>query len=193
SSFPMGVKFGFIGCLLFTLGFFSSCGNQQSHSGSQANPQIDSLATLRVVTYNIHHANPPAKPGVIDVEGIARVIKETGAELVALQEVDVNTTRSGLELNQAKKLDQLTDMHYFFSKSIDFQGGRYGNAVLSKFPIVDSLALNLPIDEQIGGEKRSVAAITVELPAGQQIIFASTHLGFKSETNRLIQIKEIKE
>lgn len=44
---------------------------------------------LKVLSYNIHVGNPPAKPGITDLNGIAKVINDSDADLVALQEVDV--------------------------------------------------------------------------------------------------------
>src|SRR5690606_41175307 len=64
---------------------------------------------LKVLSYNIHHANPPSKPDVIDMEAIARVINDSGADIVGLQEVDIHVSRSEM-INQAEKLAELTGM-----------------------------------------------------------------------------------
>lgn len=142
---------------------------------------------LRIMTYNIHHCNPPSRTdGFIDVPAIARVITDAKADLVALQEVDVDTERSGKGKNQAKQLAELTGMHYYFAKAIDHQGGDYGVAVLSKFPIVDSVHLTLPLPDGVKGEPRAVAAVKVTVPGGKELWFASTHLDLKEET-RLFQ------
>jgi endonuclease/exonuclease/phosphatase family metal-dependent hydrolase len=141
---------------------------------------------IKVMTYNIHYCNPPSAGKKIDVAAIAEVIKNEEPDLVALQEVDVNTERSGKGLNQAKELARLTGMNFLFSKAIDYQGGDYGVAVLSKFPILDSVRFILPVDPVIKGETRTIAAVTVEIAEGKKIIFASTHLDLK-EQNRLTQ------
>ncbi|GAB3687329.1 hypothetical protein GCM10027592_00720 [Spirosoma flavus] len=143
-------------------------------------------AKLRVMTYNIHHCNPPSAGNNIEVDAIARVINQEKPDLVALQEVDVNTERSGKGVDQAKELARLTGMHYFFSKAIDHQGGDYGVAVLSRFPILESVRYTLPVDPAIGGEIRTIAAITIDVAKGKKIVFASTHLDLKEE-NRTIQ------
>ena len=141
---------------------------------------------LKVMSYNIHHCNPPSAGDKIDVAAIARVISKEKPDFVALQEVDVNTERSGKGSNQAKELAKLTGMNFYFSKAIDHQGGDYGVAVLSKFPILDSARFTLPIAEGLTGETRTIAAITVEVAKGKKIIFASTHLDLK-EATRLSQ------
>lgn len=145
---------------------------------------------LKVMTYNIHHANPPSEQVKIDVAAIARVINQEKPDLVALQEVDVHTERSGKNLDQAREIARLTGMKSFFMKALDYQGGEYGIAVLSRYPIVDSAGYLLPRDPAIGGEDRAVASITVELPGKKKIIFASTHLDLK-EANRMSQAKAL--
>src|SRR5688572_15097627 len=75
--------------------------------------------TLRVLSYNIHHANPPSKPGQIDLDAVARVITEHQPDLVALQEVDSFTGRSGA-FNQAAELGKRTGLSAYFFKAIDF-------------------------------------------------------------------------
>lgn len=140
---------------------------------------------LKVLSYNIHVGNPPEKPGVVDLEAIAEVINDSDADLVALQEVDVFTKRSGKDLDQAKELAILTNRHYFFAKAIDHQGGEYGIAVLSKFPIVKSEHYLLPKAEGVKGEQRAIAIITVEVKKGVFLDFASTHLDLSSQARQL--------
>lgn len=173
---------------------FIMTGCNPSHSSHNASTTgSEQASVLRVATFNIHHANPPGQPGVIDIEAIAEAINAMDVDLIALQEVDAHTQRSGVGLHEAHKLAQLTDMHFIFSKSMDYDGGAYGNAVLSRFPIIDSVAYHLPVDPEIGGEPRSVAAATIQLPDSSIIIFASTHLGYKSKKNRLLQVAQIQK
>jgi endonuclease/exonuclease/phosphatase family metal-dependent hydrolase len=146
--------------------------------------------TLKVLTYNIHHANPPSKPGVIDVKAIAKVISESGADLVAVQEVDVRTRRSGTNLDQAAELAKLSGMpFYYFAKSLDYEGGDYGIAILSKFPVLQGETLPLPLE---GGEHRAMGVVTVEPVAGKKMLFANTHLDLRAN-NRVLQVNFIKE
>lgn len=144
---------------------------------------------LKVMTYNIHHANPPgAADSTIDLPAVAEVINRTKPDLVALQEVDVNNSRSGVTLNEAKELARLTGMHYYFTKAIEFSGGAYGDAVLSRFAILDSMRYELPVTMELDGETRSVCVIKIQLPDQQKILFASTHLDhLENNDNRLLQ------
>ena len=144
---------------------------------------------VKVMAYNIHHANPPSKPDYIDLEAIAKVILAADPDLVALQEVDANTKRSGIDQNQAKELGILTGMNYYFEPSIPFQGGGYGNAILSKFPIEKKAFYSLSAAE--GTEPRAVLTVQVTLPGKQKVKFASTHLDYSVGSNTAQQAKDV--
>jgi len=148
---------------------------------------------IKVMSYNIHHANPPSKPGLIDVDAIAKTIASQNPDIIALQEVDVNTKRSG-NINQAKLLAEKLNMEVFFAKTIDHDGGDYGVAILSKFKIEDTATLKLPSVEDLKGEPRILAIATLLLPNGKKVRFGATHLDSqKAETNRLMQARALVE
>lgn len=150
------------------------------------------VSGVRVLCYNIHHANPPSRPDFIDVNAIANVIKQEQPDLVALQEVDVFTTRSGKSLHQAEEIARLTGMKAYFAKAIDYGGGEYGVAILSRFPMESIKNTPLPTDAGTGGELRTLASAVISLPGGKKIVFASTHLDAQSaHTNRLLQAQKI--
>src|SRR5690606_15119708 len=87
---------------------------------------------LRVLSYNIHHAEGVDRK--LDVERIAKIIVAAKPDLVALQEVDQKVTRTR-GVDQPAELARLTGMHMAFGGNIRLQGGEYGNAVLSRWPI----------------------------------------------------------
>ena len=140
--------------------------------------------TLKVLSYNVRHCNPPSKKGVIDLEAIVKVIKEANPDLVALQEIDRFTKRSGVELDQAKELGRLTGMYSYFVKAINWDGGEYGVAVLSKFKILDSINFQLPMLEGKAGEARAMAIIKIKVKR-KNILFASTHLDIVKDHREL--------
>ncbi|MCA9290935.1 MAG: endonuclease/exonuclease/phosphatase family protein [Phycisphaerales bacterium] len=97
---------------------------------------------LRVMTYNIRHG--AGMDGVIDLERIAAVIVGAAPDVVALQEVDRNAGRSGV-VDQASELARLTGLeHHAFGPFMDFDGGQYGMAILSRHPIESSRVIDLP-------------------------------------------------
>lgn len=169
--------------LVFSIGV-SAC-TQKAHTS-------EGDATFKVLSYNIHHANPPSVSDKIDLEAIAKVINDSGADLVGLQEVDVNTIRSGKSSNQAEDLGKMTGMHVFFSKGIDYQGGEYGTAILSRYPIKEAERFELPDLEGLKAEPRTLAVVTVEVE-GKWVKFANTHLDYTNAENNLLQVNKILE
>ncbi|MEN0052164.1 MAG: endonuclease/exonuclease/phosphatase family protein [Mucilaginibacter sp.] len=179
-------KFKYAALLLAVIGL-----NACSKKTAGAKHGKDFSNTLRVMSYNVHHCNPPSKPRFIDVNAVAMAIKAQHPDLVAVQEIDVNTVRSG-KINEASQIARITGMNFYFAKSIDTDGGDYGVLILSKFPISEMTTHRLPTDETTKGEHRVLATVKVTLPSGKQIRFGCTHLDAQhTETNRLLQITEI--
>lgn len=92
----------------------------------------DQVTSIRVLTYNIRHGQ--GMDGIYDLERIAEIIRGTRPDVVSLQEVDRGTERSG-RTDQVRRLAEMLGMYGEFGKAIDFQGGEYGVAVLSRWPI----------------------------------------------------------
>jgi endonuclease/exonuclease/phosphatase family metal-dependent hydrolase len=146
---------------------------------------------IKVMSYNIHHCNPPSKPDFIDVDAIAKTILAQKPDIVALQEVDVNTGRSG-NINEAALLAQKLKMNFFFAKAIDHDGGDYGVAILSKFKLSETRTIRLTTQAGTNGEPRVFATALITLPNKQKIRFGCTHLDAqRAETNRLLQAEEL--
>lgn len=164
-------------------------------SGSEARAQstqttvAESPQRITVVSYNIHHGE--GIDGRLDLERIATVIREAGADLVSLQEVDQSVTRSE-SVDQPQEFAKLLEMHVAFGANIDLQGGKYGNAVLSRFPIVAEKNHLLPNAD--ASEQRGVLEVDVELPQGGQLKLLATHLDYRRDpTQRLDSAKFINE
>jgi len=154
-------------------------------------PQEEKQSFINVVTYNIHHGNPPTREaGYIDLNTIAHTIRKTGAHLVALQELDSVTNRSGKTF-QLKLLADMLGMQYYYGKAIPYQGGGYGVGILSKFPISEARTIVLPKVEGFEGEDRVLALVKVTLPDEKAFYFGSTHLDVTLEENRFLQAREI--
>lgn len=175
------------------LALILACGNRAiKGTAAPFKNAADTGFNLRVLCYNIHHANPPSRPGFIDLEAIANVIKQEQPHLVALQEVDVYTGRSGKTSHQAEHLALRTGMKAYFAKAIAYDGGEYGVAILSKLPMEAMKNTSLPTAVGTGGEPRTLATAVITLPRGKKILFASTHLDAqRQDTNRLLQINSI--
>ncbi|MTI87797.1 MAG: endonuclease [Balneolaceae bacterium] len=149
--------------------------------------------TLTVMSYNIYHGEQAYEAGESNLEEIAAVIERVNPDLVALQEVDSLTGRSarlndGQPVNQVQKLGELTGMHSYFGKAMDYDGGGYGEGILSRVP-AEHKKVMLPIPA--GGEPR--ALLIVRYPAGKHsyVQFGGTHLCHQFEENRLAQVKKM--
>ncbi len=148
---------------------------------------------LKIMSYNIHIGNPPSKPGIIDMKAIIKAIKIENPDLVALQEVDVNTNRSG-KINQAENIARSLKMNLYFAKAIDHDGGDYGVCILSKYPISEQKTYQLTTIKDTGGEPRVLATAKIDLKNGKFIRFGATHLDHLNKSvNREVQMEEINQ
>ncbi|MBI1802323.1 MAG: endonuclease/exonuclease/phosphatase family protein [Chloroflexi bacterium] len=85
---------------------------------------------MRLMTYNIKSGRYHAD----GLEAIARVLEAQSPDIVGLQEVDEGTTRSG-SVAQTDWLARRLRMNGVFASAIAFDGGSYGLALLSRYPI----------------------------------------------------------
>jgi endonuclease/exonuclease/phosphatase family metal-dependent hydrolase len=132
--------------------------------------------TLRIMTFNIHHGE--GLDGKLDLERVAKVIVDSGADIVGLQEVDRGVERTKSR-DILKELADLTGLGYAFGKNIDLQGGDYGNAVLTRFPIVSEG--NRLLELIGGGEQRGVLQTVLEVH-GRRVLVLTTHFDHRRDS-----------
>ncbi|MBN9118344.1 MAG: endonuclease/exonuclease/phosphatase family protein [Planctomycetes bacterium] len=157
--------------------------------GAPAGGEEPARRSLRVLTYNIHHGE--GTDGKLDLERIAKVISDTKPDLVAVQEVDRKAKRTG-GADQTAELARFTGLHGRFGRAIDFQGGEYGQAVLSRFPVRGFKVHELP--NEGGREQRIAAAAEVQLgDKGPALLFVSTHLDHQKDDLRQKQAAKLDE
>ena len=132
---------------------------------------------LRVLSYNIHHGAGVDRK--LDLERVARVILSVKPDLVGLQEVDQKTKRAG-SVDQPAELARLTKMRVAFGANIELQGGKFGNLILSRFPVARHKNHLLPnID---AGERRGVLESEITIPnLKEPLHFLATHLDFRRD------------
>ncbi|MEP6835468.1 MAG: glycoside hydrolase family 3 N-terminal domain-containing protein [Gemmatimonas sp.] len=131
----------------------------------------------RVLVYNIHAGK--TVHGVASIEQIAAVVRSTNADIVLLQEVDKGTKRSG-NVDQPAELARLTGFHAAFGSALDYDGGKYGVAILSRWPILSDTLFHLPVEppqERAGGsmEPRGALRAIIKSPRGTLAVI-NTHL-----------------
>ncbi len=141
---------------------------------------------MRLIAYNIHHGEGMDER--IDLERIAILIDRLTPDLVTLQEVDRAVERTGF-IAQAARLGELTGLRAVFGQFMEYQGGEYGMAILSRWPVAESTNHRLPD----GAEPRSALAVTVVSPrSGRRLELVGIHL-YRSEQERLAQAAALSE
>ncbi|AHW58707.1 hypothetical protein FH5T_01645 [Draconibacterium orientale] len=149
----------------------------------------DEELTIRVMTFNILHG--ATTNGDFDLDKIAAVIHETNPDLVALQEVDFKTNRAR-NYDLATELGWRTKMAPLFGIAMPFDGGGYGEGILTKMPILSSRNVALP--HSPNNEPRAALQVLVQLESGDTISFIGTHLEHQeSSPDRIDQVNTINQ
>jgi endonuclease/exonuclease/phosphatase family metal-dependent hydrolase len=143
-------------------------------------------ATLRVLQYNTHHGGW-GTDGVYDPTRIVAWIAKTNADIVSLNEIEVNTSWSkGADqttLYQTLLQNATGRTWYKVFMSRDGSANTNGNLILSKYPFVATATNRMPT-------ARSAVDATISVN-GRTINFTSTHLDNVSATNRLAEIADL--
>ncbi len=123
----------------------------------------------RIATYNIRHGR--GMDNVVALERTAATLRRLDAEIIGLEEVDENVRRSG-SIDEAATLGTLLGMEHAFAEFMDYDGGRYGLAILSRHPIVATERLQLPDGPE---EPRAALRATIALPGNDTIDVVVVH------------------
>jgi endonuclease/exonuclease/phosphatase family metal-dependent hydrolase len=146
------------------------------------------MANFKIMTFNIAVCREPPR-GIIDV---ARTIEQEQPDVVAMQEVDSFTHRSGVGIDQPSELAHHTHYsHKLFIPSMNYQGGQYGNAILSKHHFDTVFIASL--DGQNQGEPRSMGIVSFKINNDEQLFLGVTHLEHAVESLREAQVKKVIE
>ena len=132
------------------------------------------------MTYNIRNAK--GMDGVCNFQRIANVISNEAPDVVAIQELDSMTTRSGQKF-VLNEIAERTQMHASYAPAISFQGGKYGIGILSRKKPLDIHSYPLP------GREEARMLMVAEF---EDYFFACTHLSL-TEEDRLASLDIIKK
>jgi len=135
---------------------------------------------IRVLSYNMHRAIGVDR--LFRPERIAKVINHHQADIVLLQEVDVGVPRSR-NLDLAKEMAEAADYPYYATGlNVKLFKGKYGNATLSKHPIVRSRNINITVGRR---KARGCLHSTIEINNStdffQKLEVFNLHLGLSSQ------------
>ena len=174
-----------------------SSGNAETRPPAESAPasredepadQRTTTKLLRVMTYNVHICE--GTDGKLSPERIARVIARYSPDVVALQEVDVRRQRTG-GIDQAHQISQLLAMDFHFQPAMHLEDERYGDAIMSRFPVrlvKKGILPGPPTKSRLPGFAEPRGALWIEMDFhGVKIQVFNTHLGL-SKAERLRQI-----
>lgn len=141
---------------------------------------------VRLVTFNTHHG--VGDDDRHDLPRLAKLLHSVDADVICLQEVDRYYGDRSEDVDQALLLSRALDMQLAWGPAIDDprpDGAprQYGNALLSRLPILVSDVHRLPG----GGEPRSALRTMLELDGGTLWVTA-THLTTRSAPERAAQV-----
>jgi endonuclease/exonuclease/phosphatase family metal-dependent hydrolase len=151
-----------------------------------ATPTLAAKKKLRIMTYNIHVGVGMDKK--LDLQRIAAVIMKEKPDLVGLQEVDRGVKRTEGR-DEIVELAGLTGMQYAFAHNLDYQGGQYGVAILSRFPIrqID----HRKYENRREAERRGMIRVEVDVGGGRIVNFVTTHLDYQFADGRLFETEQL--
>lgn len=137
------------------------------------------------MSYNIHVGVGMDKR--LDLQRIADVIKQEKADLVGLQEVDRGVKRTEGK-DEIAELAKMTEMHSAFAHNLDYQGGQYGVAILSRYPITSTD--HRKYENKRVAERRGMLRVEVNV-AGRTLNFVTTHLDYQYDDSRLFETEQL--
>ena len=137
------------------------------------------MPTFTLASFNICSAH--FREGVYTEDNLtdmADCILRSTADVVCLQEVDRGAARSN-QVDMPARLSEMTDLkHHYFIKIRDFQGGEYGTAILSRYPITENCTIHYPVTVATQGTSCGYVKLDIE---GTPVTMYNTHLSVESE------------
>lgn len=187
--------------IVSSLTFMSATSSKAHAENTDNESRLTSVVTSKVATYNM--AAGSGMDGEYDLDRIADTIRETEADIIGLQEVDVHWgSRSDYE-NTIEKLADKLDMHYFFAPIYDFdpleegdERRQYGVGVLSKYPIKNAYnreITRLSTQDPDPEPKLEPGFLEAQLDVeGEDVWFYVTHLDYRGDpTVREMQVEDM--
>ena len=137
---------------------------------------------LKLVTYNIHRCIGTDRRH--DPERVNRVLQEIRPDIVALQEVEYIRT-----LDELGFMRQNPGFHKVLGPTMSLKKSRYGNALMTRYPVVAERKINLSYP---GQEKRGAIDVDIKCQ-GRVIRVIATHLGLapierRKQTKKLLAV-----
>lgn len=171
----------FFGLICLAWMFVLGCGNDGGRPSSNAT-YPKSKGVTRLVQYNV---GAFSKEIDNSIPMVAAMMKEIGADVLSLNELDsCNTRHTNNQL--ADLAGAMGGWNFFYSRAMAYRDGAYGVGVAVPGKILDSFTIALPKGE--GSEPRACSVVETK-----EYVFASTHLDYKDVPSMVIQARTINE
>lgn len=137
----------------------------------------ETAAELTVLSFNVRSARGDAEElpryDEANLNRLVALIEELRPDAVLLQELDRGVDRSQ-RIDQFEVLRAAIDMQGDFARTVDYQGGQFGIAVLTRHEIVATDHIRLP---RLGGkEPRALQHLRIRLDNGAELDLFNTHI-----------------
>jgi endonuclease/exonuclease/phosphatase family metal-dependent hydrolase len=143
---------------------------------------------LQVLVFNIHAGKDAG--GRDSLADLAQLVRTTAPDIVLLQEVDRNTNRSG-KVDQLTAVAEATGYEGVFGRSLDYDGGQYGIAALSKDGFVFNETVPLPVQPaqaRAGGSREPrVGLVATAFTSRGRLQLLNTHLDASGDESYRLQ------
>ena len=140
---------------------------------------------FKIMSYNTQHCLDYINQR-IDFDLIANTIKNCGADIIGLQEIRGEGPREDY-VDQIKILSEKTGFNYYFAEAIKVAGTNpYGNAILSRFPIINAETIAIPDPEvkkyKDGYESRCILKAKIDVAGGLNVLVS--HFGLNKDEQK---------
>ena len=136
---------------------------------------------LKIMSFNtLHCENYLTRE--IDFDIFAKTIKESGADIIGLNEIRGEGKDADYQA-QAKILGEKTGYYYYFAKALDVGGvNPYGNALLSRYPIISAETIFIPDPDPslYTGYHERRCVLKAKIDVGEEITVLVAHFGLKN-------------
>ncbi len=132
---------------------------------------------IKIMSFNTQHCkNFITKK--IDYDSIVNLIKKYDVDIIGLNEIFGNFIVKG----QAEKIANKLGYHCYFGKATNIAFRKYGNAIISKYPILNTEIIKIPKINKFGKgyQKRSILKANIFVK-GKVLHVYVTHLGLNNE------------
>jgi len=150
---------------------------------------------LKIMTYNVCSGRNFNNNKIINIRDAGKVIQKYSPDIVGLNEIRGLGDAEKFFTDQARTLAEMLGYYYYFAKAIELEAGPYGNALLSRFPILSAethLIEDPPVkDEDAYYETRCVLKAQLDVNGGLNVYVSHYGLANSEKVNAVKKTIEL--